>query len=785
MQRIFYAIVWLCLITISSYGQNIVNGKIYDAETKEPLVGATIQLASDLTIGTLTNAEGFFQLTNTTTNAPLKISMLGYEGLEVVATPERLSIALKPKVQEMQSVIITANREASLRIETPISVSKLSSKLIDETKATSLFEVVNKVPGVLMVNLNNEQHSMSIRQPMTTNGYYLYLEDGVPIRPIGVFNHNALLEMNQFAISSMEVVKGPVSSIYGPEAIGGAVNFIMQRPTAIPTAKIGLQFDNYGFRRVQFGAGARTGKFGFYVGGLSSKQTRSWMANSDYDKTSVSARLEYHFTTNTRLIGNFIYGRYFSNTAGSVDSIAFYSRNYISTTDFTYRKSDANRSRITLEHDWSKGSKTFVTLFNRNNKLGQNPSYSIRWNPTPSPTNDPRKATGQINSNDFQSYGILMQHSQQLSLLSSKLIAGGMYDYSPNEYYAYQIDLNAQLRPDGKSVEKYLLVQERPDIFIANYDATIRNAAGYLQYDFTPFTNLRVSTGIRFDFMSFSYTNYMDNTSGNKEYSQATPKVGLTYDLGHDMGIYANYSQGFSPPALTSIFNKRTNTNPAEFYYNLEPAQFQNYELGGWASLMQNKLYLDIALYQMDGTNELLNIRQPDNSFDYQSAGKTLHRGIEVGLTIKPSTEYFFRIGGTTALHRFEDFQISKKPTDKYQNLAGLEMPSAPRYSWNTEFYYYPSFVKNLRTSIEWQHVSGWYQNQINTVRYKGYDLINYRIGYQWKGVEVYTNILNLGDVLYASNATRGNNATDRTTFTPAAPRTLVIGVQYNFTGKK
>ena len=186
----------------------------------------------------------------------------------------------------------------------------------------------------------------------------------------------------------------------------------------------------------------------------------------------------------------------------------------------------------------------------------------------------------------------------------------------------------------------------------------------------------------------------------------------------------------------------------------------------------------------MNGTNELLSIRQPDNSTDYQSAGRTLHKGVEYGLTYKPSAEYFFRFGGTTALHRFEDFQISTKTSDKYQNLAGYEMPSAPRSTFNTEFYYYPAFIKNFRTSIEWQYVSGWYQNQINTIRYDGYNLVNYRIGYKLKGVEVYANVLNVGNALFASNATRGNNTTDRTTYTPAAPRTFVFGIQYNLSGK-
>jgi iron complex outermembrane recepter protein len=69
-------------------------------------------------------------------------------------------------------------------------------------------------------------------------------------------------------------------------------------------------------------------------------------------------------------------------------------------------------------------------------------------------------------------------------------------------------------------------------------------------------------------------------------------------------------------------------------------------------------------------------------------------------------------------------------------------------------------------------------------VSYDGYSVINARVGYKWKGIEVYTNVLNATDALYAYNATRGNNATDRTTFTAAAPRTFIMGLQYSFAGK-
>lgn len=775
--KLYLAIVILLWITISTSFAQRVKGIIYDAQTTEPIAGAVI-ISEDSKKQSISNQEGRFEVDLSKNNQNIQISFIGYQFKIIeIKNNQELLISLEPKSGSLNEIMVTASRESTLRSQTPVAISKLSSKQIDEAKPIAVYEILNKVPGVLMVNLNNEQHSMSIRQPMTTANYYLYLEDGLSIRPMGIFNHNALLEINQFAISSIEVVKGPTSSVYGPEAIGGTVNFITQRPTVIPTARLGVQFDQWGYKRLQFGAGSRIGKFGFYIGGLTSSQNNSWMASSDYNKSSINTRLEYHFSTSTRLISTFVFSDYDSQMSGSVDSIAFYKRKYLSSSDFTYRNSKAYRSRLTLEQDWNSNSKSFITAFYRNNKHGQNPSYGIRWSPTSNPTT----ARGEINSNNFESYGLLTQHSEKFKLLNAKLIAGAQYDFTPNNYYSYQVDLNAQLREDGKSVERYTIAQERPDIELANYDAKLHNAATFLQYDIKPTNKLVISTGLRYDLLYFNYDNYLDLSSGSKRYQQITPKLGATYDLGNEKGLYLNYSRGFAPPGLTAIFRKRPNTNPAEFYYNLEPAKFHNYEVGGWAAFLAQKINFDFALYLLKGKNELLNIRQADNSFDYQSAGETLHRGIELGFTVKPIKQIVFRWSGTTALHRFEDFKISDRSTDKITNLAGLEMPSAPRYIWNTELSYYPKFIENLRFATEWQYVSGWYQNQINTVRYKGYNLINFRTGYQLKGIEIFVNIFNITDELYASNVTRGNNLTDRATFTAAAPRTFVMGLQYNF----
>ena len=776
--------------TVNTYkqAQNTITGKVFDKETKEALPGVPVYIPGT-TIGTTTSANGEFTLTSEQSFDSIEVKFVGYQTQKIkVEQGKNINVELASSTTSMQEVVITASRDAQVRADVPMAINKLSAVTINDAKPTLLVELINKVPGVAMLNYNNEQHGMSIRQPMGTNAYFLYMEDGIPLRPMGVFNHNALIEMNIFAISSVEVVKGPASSLYGPEAVGGGINFITQKPTAIFTSKLGLQCDQWGYKRVQYGTGGMmTKKSGFYVGGFYAKQNPGWMTYSDYDKNSINARFDYDLTGKTKIILAGSYNDYYSQTAGSVDSIAFYSRSYLSSSKFTYREVKSLRTRLSAEHKWNDNNNTVFHLFYRDNTIAQNPSYAIKWSANQT------TAKGEINDNSFNSKGFILQHAADIKRIRTKLIGGVSVDYSPVTYNSYQIDLFAKLRPGGQSVEEYTIDKERPDIKLADYDADLINSAAYLQAEIKPLKKLSFTLGGRYDDMAFSYNNYLDTTSGKKSYQQFTPKAGIVFKATDNIGMYANYSLGFSPPSLTSVFRKKPNTNPAEFYYNLEPAQFTNYEFGGWASLIKNKLDIDLSIYQMIGTNELLNIKQPDNSTDYQSAGKTLHQGIEYGITYRPNKQWMIRFGGTNAMHRFEEFVLSTKPSDAIKDVNGMIMPSSPAFIANSEVIYKPKFVKGLRVGMEWQYMSWWYQNQVNTVKYedkgvfglKGISVLNFRTGYEWKGFELFINVMNLTDELYAFQATRGNASTNKTTFTPAPPRTFVFGLQYNFKGKK
>jgi len=776
----------LLMAATNVFAYQEVKGKVFNEKTGEPLEGVTI---TAITSGrsVVSFSDGSFRIDFT--DGVLLFTAVGYKDKQVVPASGELLVGLEPTQEELEKVIFTAGRGIGRRAEAPVAIATVSEPLIRDTRAATLNELVSKVPGVFMMRYVGEGHNMSIRQPLSTNAYFLYLEDGIPVRPMGLFNHNTLIETNIRSVKSIEVVRGPVSSLYGPEAVGGAINLITRRPSVLPSFEVGYRGDQYNFNQLEAqGSGKLSEKLGVYAGGFIARQKNGWRERSDYDKLSLNLKMEYKLSDRNLITLASTYNDYYVQEGLSFDSIAFYSKTYEASNDFMYRDVSAWRTRLTWSGKTLGGDNFFITAFHRYNDYRQSPNHTVRW------AQGATTATSERQFSVFNSYGLVAQYTKRWGWRNSGLILGASHEQTPTGYFAHQIDLNAELRPDGLSVKKYRFAADRKEVSLGDYSADIYNTALYAQYEMSPMERLKLVAGARFDRFNFEYENFLDASAGEKSYSSFTPKVGLTYEAEKGKGLYANYSVGFAPPGLTAIFRKRPVVNPGDepFYYNLQPATFYNAELGGWWALAENKLLADISVYHLIGRDELLSIRMPDNSTDYRSAGKTTHKGIEWGLSYKPSLQWWIRTGGAYALHRYDDFVLSERPSDPVKQLGGKEMPAAPKVIMNTEVFYYPSWLEGFRISAEWQWLSPWYLNQVNTVKYddegflgfRGVSVLNIRMGYEWKGLELFLNVLNATDELYAYNASRGNGATDRTNYSPAAPATIGFGIYYAF-GKK
>jgi outer membrane receptor protein involved in Fe transport len=781
MKRYLILFITFILIKTLAYGQTTIQGTVTDANTHEAIAGASIcnaDVQNSAKLG-MTNAKGHFSI-NARGITLLKFAMVGYSAriIEVSAIKGQKLVALEPSTVDLQPVVVTASREGQARQDAPIAISKINSTQIKDTKATALYQLLNKVAGVYMVNLGNEQHTMAIRQPITYNALYLYMEDGVPIRPTGIFNHNSLYEINMSGVKDIEVIKGPASSLYGSNSIGGAVNFITQGPPTGYAGNVSVQGDNYHYRRVDADGGFTQGKFGLYVGGYVAHQTDSWQDYSDFDKYSANFKTTYDFSAKTKLTTSAAYNYLNTQTPGSLDSARFYSRSYGANQRFTYRKVKSFRASTRLDHQWDDKNSTFVTLFFRGNSTAQLPSYFI------SDVRDAngvyKSSNGQVNDQKFNSYGLLAQHRVDFDFLHSRLIGGVYMDDSPSSYYAQYLNITKDV------ANNYYTGFSNTGRYIDNYKIKLFNTAAYVQYEIKPVEALRIVGGLRYDRVHYDFDNQIP--AGQTKYKQqetnnfniVAPKLGITYNFGNNKGIYANYSVGFQPPETGDLYSSRQLTQ-------LKQATFDNYEAGGWFSAFNKKLYFELSVFDLEGHNEIINQLLPDNTTQNQNAGATRHRGIEYSLTLAPVKELTFRFSGTNARHTYVEYsEVTTNyttGTNTVTSYDGKRMNNAPAWIANSELTYKPQYLPGFRIATEWQHINKYYTNPANTKTYSGYDIYNLRLGYDvkssvLKGAGIWFNVLNLTNKLYATTVTSSQYGD---TYNAAPPRTYTLGISYSF----
>ena len=204
----------------------------------------------------------------------------------------------------------------------------------------------------------------------------------------------------------------------------------------------------------------------------------------------------------------------------------------------------------------------------------------------------------------------------------------------------------------------------------------------------------------------------------------------------------------------------------------LESSSFNSYEVGGWTALVQGKVYVDASLYRMDGTNEIISVQVEDGSYENRNAGQTRHTGIEYAMVYTPTRALSFRLGGTNARHEFIRFE------DRGVVYDSNEMDRAPNWILNAEVTYRPSFIHGSRIALEWQHLGPYYMDFGNTITYEGYDLLHVRLGYQVRGIEIWANVENVTDALFANVASRSAFGDS---YNPGAARNVIFGVGYNF----
>jgi iron complex outermembrane recepter protein len=743
-----------------------VTGVVTAAESGLPLENARVSVEGTLLV-TLTSARGGYRLNH----VPAGEHTLVVHGIRRAAERRplavksgetvQLDLALKEAVIELHELVVTASREEEEKSGTAATIDAITRDAIDQTRPHHPAELMSQVPGALVVDLGGEGSTMALRLPINYAPMYGYLEDGIPIRSTGFFNHNALYEINVPGADRVEVMKGPGSALYGSDAIGGVVNVLTRPATAGPSAELFAEGGRFGYKRTLLSASNTWGGDGLRAD-LNVTRYDGYRDGTEQNREGGTLRWDHSFSGTSRLKTVVAFSRINSPGDGGsdLDRAAFENSPQTNYTPIAFRQVRAVRWSTAFEH-LGEHSRLSITPYARYNRLELLPYWQLTYDP-------------EVWDISNYSLGLLLQGRQDLPSLRTSLTGGVDLDWSPGSH------VSDSLTPaqSGQVFAGYTRAAR-----IYDYDVTFRGVSPYAQAELSPIPRVRITAGLRYDHVGYDYENKLGELqSGNHRrpastgvwYDHLSPKLGASFELSPALSAFVSYRHAFRAPSEDQLFRQGS----ADQTVDLEPVRANSYEAGvrGRAG---GRLTFEVSAYTMTVKDDILTFfNTVDFSSQTSNAGRSRHRGIEVGAGLGLTSFLRLESAYTYSRHEYQQWV-----TATGSDFSGHQIEAAPRHVANTRLVLSP-FRQHGSAAVEWQHVGGYFTDPDNAHQYGGYDLLNlYFTAPVVSGLDLVGRLNNLRNVRYAVTASFNPfvPTAEQERFTPGLPRSFFLGAQYRW----
>jgi outer membrane receptor protein involved in Fe transport len=324
---------------------------------------------------------------------------------------------------------------------------------------------------------------------------------------------------------------------------------------------------------------------------------------------------------------------------------------------------------------------------------------------------------------------------------------------------------------------------------IYDYDVTFGGVSPYLHAELSPWPAVRLTAGLRHDRIRVDMRNrtaaatttqatrvYAQVPEATVEFERTSPKLGATWALGPDASLYASFNQGFRTPSESQLFRAGAGATPeeaqarAQLALTLKPIRARQVELGvrgeaaGWT--------YDAVVYDLRKRDDLVSQRDlATNVTTSVNAGKTRHRGIELGLGTAFAAAWRLDAALSWAKHTYVDWVTANA------DFSGKEIEAAPRVLANARVTWAPRDGASVQ--LEWTRVGSYWLEASNSPafgKYPGHDAFNLRVSHRvGEHVSLFGRIMNLADKRYADSASVSSNTP---VYSPALPRAYYAGLE-------
>lgn len=754
-----------------AYSKNVLSGIVKNTDGR-PLAAATIHIV-DLKIGSTTNDSGFFEIINIPKGKFwVEVQYIGYariaEWISVDGDTKKYFV-LQPKIMEDNEVTVTGVSRATNINQTPTVVHVMRKENLLQTTSTNIIDAISQLPGVSAVSTGP-----AIAKPFIRGlGYnrVVIINDGIKQEGQQWGDEHGI-EIDEYSVNKVELIKGPASVIYGSDALGGVINIMSDIPTPNHTIKASIfgQYQaNNGLIAGNVGiAGHKNGfswnMYSTYKGAHDySNKYDGYVFNSKFLERNGGAYFGYNGTWGYSHIRFSTFNQKLGLVEGERDSV---------TGKFVKIQADGTKD-IALNHDFTTTTPVVPYQQVQHFKIVTDNNFNI--------------------AKHRLSFVLGYQHNQR------KEFGAAIAMYTPSVYFdlktiSYNIQLHIAEKNNWRTSIGINGVQQAnknkaEEAIIPNYNSFDVGTFIFSQYHYN---TLNISGGLRFDYRNVNGERMMNDTNTmfntlHSSFANISGSIGLSYPISTTTTLKLNIARGFRAPNIAELTSNGAHegTNRYEVgnknltsetslqadasidwqtkHLSINVSTFYNYISHFiFYEKVLNKNGVDSVILDALSGNKL-------TMFKFTQSGAYMY-GVELSSDIHPHPLDWLHIENTFSYIR----GYFKTPID---GIVNLPLMQAPRWILRLRGNFLPKgkIIRDMYTSVEMDysfkqaHAFTAFNTETLTNDYK---IIHAGIGGNITHKEkvicsIYIGATNIGDVAYQNHLSRLkytaiNNVTQR-----------------------
>lgn len=648
----------------------------------------------------------------------------------------------------LEPVIVVATRNESALHNIPMRGVVLIPTQTNSFTNGNIDDQLYQAPNVYIdrrSGIFSKNSSVSIRG-LNGSTRTLVLSNGVPINKTdgGGVNWNRI---NPEIIDRMEVAKGPGSSLYGFNAMGGVVNIITRKPISKNEFSASTWFGDYNSKGASMYYGNRNKiDTGFYysVDGFT-RLGDGYIAEPDSTRDSTNAKL-YVKDYAARFLGGY-------NFSAKTYLEAEYTHSYNESGDGTkiydpkgaYYSFNTDNGRVLFSSDLNSfGTVNALVYFQRETYIYQKENFKKAKLPPYEVTAYNLTQTNAVRDD----YGINLWHR-----------------FSINKHHslAYGVEVR---QGSGDGTELWFTSTDT-----MRTEGKLRNYGAYVQHEANFFNNrLKWISALRFDAVEFfdgSYQIYSPSASnellqyyntnyGSKSWQGFSPRTGINYSFSTSATGYINLSAGFRPPMLDDMINNRSITKGFKLANpSLKPETIYNIEVGSSIKI-KNAIVFEPSIYYMQGFDFNYFVATGDTIWGDNKPKPVLQRDniAQVNIFGAEAALRFYLNHGISGYfnYSYNNSVIGKydRKTESDINLSSKMLTEVPHQMGSLGIIWQNKMV-NIYGSFN--YTGSTFSDDENLLQLKDYYTLNLKLSRKInKNIDVWLQAQNITDNIYINN---------------------------------